>query len=736
MRSAGVLCLLLFFVLYGNEGYSDQAGRLSGRVVLDTTESPVNAATVTIVRLGRSTMTDEHGRYEFNGVPAGTYDVVSHMHALTSQVKKIEIAPGQDVTLDFGLLVSPLRYEISVTATGREETAFDTFHAISTVDSFRLSEQTAFGLGDVVGSESGVHKRSFGPGSSRPVVRGFDGDRVLVLSDGLSTGTLSAQSGEHAEPLDAAHLDRIEVVKGPATLLYGSNAIGGVVNMVTGHHMLHERSHPGFRGQVTAVGGSNNNQAGGHVNVEYGHRNWLFWSSGSRQVTSDYSSPLGLVHNSDTRMTSGSAGVGWFADRPFFNIGYAFNKGRLGIPFAGEFHQHEHDDGDHGDHASVDETFTWQNVRLNTGLKNANSFFEEFRIAAGFSRWMHKELENDEPATSFDNRLVNLRATLIQRKQSVLTGTSGLQLFHRDYTAQGEEALSPPTTGNGFALFTLQEMDFGRARLQFGGRFDRTAYSPLGLPHRSFAGFSGAAGIHVPLWEDGALVANYTHSYRAPAIEELYNFGPHVGNLAFEIGNPDLKREAADGIDVSLRHASSRLESEANFYYYSIRDFVYLSLTGELEHGLRVANFAQADSRFVGGEVQMSVALRRSLWLESGLDLVDARLIGTGESLPRIPPLRGKIGLDARWGGLSFRPEVVMAADQDSIYTTETPTAGYTVINLKASYTLARSNLIHMFSGGLFNAGDRLYRNHLSFIKDLAPEIGRGVRFTYTLRFF
>jgi iron complex outermembrane receptor protein len=717
---------------------SGETSGVRGKVTLTNNGAPVPAASVTIVQLEQSTMADANGRYEFRNIPPGIYDVASHMHDLVGQTKRIEVVSGRDVTVDLELSLSPVKYEVTVTSSGREVTAFEAFQSVTTVDSFRLSEQSAFGLGDVIGNESGVHKRSFGPGSSRPVIRGFDGDRVLVLYDGLSTGTLSSQSGEHAEPIDSTHLDRIEIVKGPATLLYGSNAVGGVVNMVTEHHMLHVQSHPGFRGQLTALGATNNNQAAGYVNTEYGYKNWLFWGSGSRQVTGDYSSPEGRVENSKTRLTSGSAGLGWYAKGPFFNLSYAFNTGRLGVPFAGEFHSHDEEEENHQEDAAalVDETFTWQNVRFDTGMRDMQSVFEEFKVSANFSRWMHKELENDVVATAFDNKLFNLRATVTQREQKFLSGTSGFHLFHRDYAAEGEEALSPPTTGNGLALFTLQEIDLKTARLQFGGRLDHTSYNPSGMPQRSFTGLSGAAGIHIPLRDNTALVANYTHSYRAPAIEELYNYGPHIGNLTFEIGDPNLKREAADGIDLSLRHEKPTFNAEVNFYYYYIRDFVYMSLTGALEHGLRVARFDQADSRFIGGEVQFSVALRRNVWLESGLDVVHARLTDTGDSLPRIPPLRGKLGLDARWRGLSFRPELIMASDQDEIYPTETRTPGYAVFNMTASYTVARSNPMHVFSAGVFNAGNALYRNHLSFIKDLAPEIGRGARFTYTLRFF
>ncbi len=743
---AGFLALVLLHPAREISGaQSGSASEVRGKVTLKDSGLPIPAASVTIVQLGRSVMTDENGCYRFIDIPPGTYDISSHMHAFIGRMIKISVGPGQSVTADVELSLSPLRSEVTVTAAGREVTTFDAFQSVAMVDSLRLSEQSAFGLGDVVGNESGVHKRSFGPGSSRPVVRGFDGDRVLVLNDGLNTGTLSSQSGEHAEPVDSVHLDRIEVVKGPASLLYGSNAIGGVVNMVTAHHMLHEGPHPGFRGRLTMLGATNNNQAAGHVNAEYGYKKWLVWGSGSRQAAGDYSSPEGRVENSKTRMTSASMGLGWFTPGPFFNLSYMFNEGRLGVPFAGSFHHHNEEEEEEGSHhhedheeaaAYVDETFTWQNVRLNAGARDASSFVEEFKVSANFSRWMHKELENREVATSFDNKLFNLRAAVTQRKKNNLNGTSGFQFFHRDYAAEGEEALSPPTAGNGVAFFTLQEMDLKFVRLQFGGRFDYTAYRPSGMPRRSYTGFSGAAGIHVPLWKHTALVANYTHSYRAPAIEELYNHGPHIGNLAFEIGDSDLNREAADGIDLSLRYESPRMSAEANFYCYQIRDFVYLSLTGEYEHGLRVARFAQADSRFIGGEYRFSFAPHPNLWLESGLDFVNAKLTASGDPLPRIPPLRAKLGLDARWRGLSFKPEAILAHSQDRTYPTETRTPGYAVVNIMGSYTLARAKLMHIFSAVLSNAGNRLYRNHLSFIKELAPEMGRNIRFTYSLNFF
>ncbi len=719
--------------------FAQPGGILRGTVIVQGADAPMHNATVLIIQLGRAARTDLEGVYVFEQVPPGTYDVVAHMHALTDERRTVQIPPGGTVTLDFELRLSPLRQEITVTASGHEETTFDTFQAVTTLDSLQLSAKNAFALGEVLDNQPGVAKRSFGPGSARPVLRGFDGDRVLILSDGLPTGTLSSQSGEHAEPIDAASLERVEIVKGPATLLYGSNAIGGVVNAVTEHHMLHEHAHTGLRGYVSSGVGSNDNSAGGSVGFEYGVQRWLLWGNGGRQVASDYSSPLGRVEDSNTRLSSGSLGFGWFGSRPFFSAGYAVQDGRFGVPFAGEFHHHDDsaEEGNHAhDHTQVHETFTWQNVRFNTGIRNLNSFLERFRLIGNFSRWIHRELEGQEVATTFDNKSLNYRGTFDQRVNRRLLGSFGFQGVHRSYSAVGEEALAPPVTQNGIAIFTLQEMDLERAKIQFGARFDHTSYDPLGLPPRSFTGFSGAAGVRIGLWNHGALVTNYTRSYRSPALEELYNYGPHIGNLAFEIGNPGLAGEAGDGMDISLRHSSRSVRAQGNFFYYRLRNFVYMALTGETLHGLRVVNFDQADSRFRGVETSLDVALHPNFWINAGMDAVNAKLTQSNTPLPRIPPLRGRIGVDARFRGLSVKPELIMANAQDRIFPTETPTAGYSIVNLDLSYVIPKTHAAHVFSVTAFNLGNTLYRNHLSFIKDLAPEMGRGVRFNYTLRFF
>jgi len=734
MKVRYISSLLASLLLLAGVCFGQSTGTLRGVVTLENSGSSLHDVSIQIVQLKRTVETDDNGAYEFKNVPQGTYTVLAHMDGVPDLAKTVTVG-GSEMTVDFVLRLSGPRIQITVTASGKEQSTFDAFQSVTSLDSVSLVEKSHTSIGDVLDGQPGVAKRSFGPGTTRPIIRGFDGDRVLILQDGIRTGSLSFQSGDHGEPLDVLNLSRLEVVKGPSTLLYGSSALGGVVNAVTGHHHVHVHPHEGFRGYLSGVGGSANAQGGGSGGFEFGKGNWLLWGNGGGQRTGDYHTPLGEIPNSETRIGDGLGGFGYFGNKGFFSLGYGINDGRYGIPFAGEFEAGE-EGSEEEEAAQIDLRFRRHNVPVTFGFRQLNSFLDSLTVSLNYSKYQHQELEGDEVGTTFNNQQYVYRATFDQRRAGRLTGSFGLWGLRRDYETIGAESLAPPVNQDAAALFTLQEIGFERFRLQFGGRLEHNRYNPLGLDKRSFTGFSGAAGIHIPLWKGGAFVTNYTHSYRAPALEELYNNGPHIGNLTFEVGNPNLTREMADGVDFSLRHHGERVRTEANFYYYNISDFVFLAPTGITEDGLPEADYSQADSRFLGTELGVDLRLHPNLWLNLGLDTVDAQLKQDNTPLPRIPPVRSRVGLEASYHGFSVKPEVVMANHQDKVFTNETSTAGYTVFNLAASYAYAQRHLAHIFSVNAFNLGDRLYRNHLSFIKELAPEIGRGVRFTYAVRFF
>jgi iron complex outermembrane receptor protein len=314
---------------------------------------------------------------------------------------------------------------------------FDAFNAVSVRDSLELAKNMTPTLGEALDDLPGVATRSFGPGSARPIIRGFDGDRVLIMQDGVRTGDLSSQSGDHGVSLDPASLERIEVVRGPATLLYGSNAIGGVVNAITPQEAYRNRPLRGLVGQVTSDFGSANGQAGGNVGVQYGAGFWFVWGGGGARRTGDYEAPDGDVPNSASRMANARAGFGYFGVRPYFSIGYQGEDGRYGVPYAGEFHEHGEEEGhgedeghaeeEHAEEVLVDLETRRHSLRVETGVRALEvPAFESFRIVFNYLDWRHDEIEIEDGAealgTRFDNETFVFRAEADQKRTGRLSG--------------------------------------------------------------------------------------------------------------------------------------------------------------------------------------------------------------------------------------------------------------------------------------------------------------------------
>ena len=801
-RSTALLLVALLVALAPVR--AQPGGVISGTVSMKQTGGPMHGVSVVLLELGRTTLSEENGSYSFERVPPGTYHVVAHLDSLfTEAAQVVALEAGGAATADFSLSIAGERYEITVTASETHQDSFESFSSVDSYSSYDLSLMRDVSLGEALAQNvgTGVAKRSFGPGAARPIIRGFDGDRVLVMEDGIRTGTLASQSGDHGEVINIGQLERLEIVKGPATLLYSGNAVGGTLNAISRHHEHHRHAHQGLRGYLSGAGGTANSFGAGSGGFEYGAKNWMLWGSAAASRSGDFQTPAGPVVNSRTRLRNGAGGIGWFGDKTYFSVTAKVDEGNYGVPFAAEFHGHgdeeahdeepedekgekhedqevEHEDEDEQareeevDRITLDSSRT--SYRLNWGLRNLEGAVEAVSLKLNLVRWRHAEVEHFEDGeqaigSQFRNDQFVCRAVAEQGKKGAWGGRFGVWGIDRAYDVAGEEALSPPVDQKGLAFFALEELALERVKFQFGARVETQRFSPAyaervreghaqddheeegesredeehdehgEIPdavQRVFTGLSAAAGMHADLWRGGAFVANITRSYRAPALEELYNFGPHAGNLAFEIGDPSLLAESGNGVDFSLRHRQGRVRGEANFFFYDFSSFIFPFAQGQVEDGFQVVEFTQLDARYVGAEALLDIQMHPSLSLNLGLDVVEARSTATNTPLPRIPPLRAKLGMDLSAGGFRVRPELILASAQNDTFTGETRTDGYAVVNLKASYTYAQTHVAHQFSVNVFNVGDRLYRNHSSFIKDLAPEMGRGVRFTYALRFF
>ncbi len=700
-----------------------QTGALTGKVTLAGRETPVHNALIFITQLKLTTQTDEQGRYEFKAVPNGTYSVIARLERLPDSVQRVEIKG--ETTLDFELRLTGIREQVTVSASGTAQTAFESFQGVTGLDSTSLLENNSASLGDALEKQAGITKRSSGPGAARPVIRGFDGDRVMIAQDGIRSGSVSYSSGDHGEPINVLSIKRLEVVRGPATLLFGSSALGGIVNAVSDH----EHAHEGYNGFLSGAGASAFKLGGVSAGFEYGTKRWMAWGSGGAQKSGAYNSPLGQVPNSGTKNLDFTGGAGHFGKQSFFNASYSFNKNVYGVPY----------DPTDKDAELVSLDPRRHSLRLNGGFNELNGPVEHVHLTFDYTHYRHDEIIGGAPQTRFFNQTYSYRGVAEQPHHGKLSGSFGVNGFYRAYEVEGAEALVPPTKQNSFAAFGVEQLDFGKAAFQFGGRVERNSYDTVSSAERvdrAFTGFSGAAGIRAPLWE-GAVSANYSHTDRAPSLDELYNQGPHPGNLTFEIGNTNLKRERGDGVDLSFRQAHKGVRAEINYFYYRLRNYIFLAPTGAREEGLPVAAYLQGDARYTGAEVDASAGLNKYVALNAGLDYVSARLTSAGKlNLPRIPPLRARFGVEFNYKTFRLFPEVTAARQQAHVFTNETPTAGWATINLTAGYTYATSHAAHIFALNGFNLNDKLYRNHLSFLKAIAPEVGRGVRVTYTVRFF
>lgn len=780
-----VVFVILILVIASATSLAQNTSSIRGTVTSQVNGEPLAGVSVEIIQLRRSVETDDQGRYEFTQLAPGRYTIVTHLEGFSDRTQTVVLSGGAASVIDFMMSLLAIREEVTITASGSEESVFESFQSVNSVGSTSIRERASTSIGEVLERESGVGKRSFGPGSSRPVIRGFDGDRVLVVQDGVRNGSLASQSADHGEPIDTLNLERIEVLKGPATLLYGSNAIGGVVNAVTTDE---EEPHTGLRGNFTGLGATNNRQGGASGGVEYGFGKTLFNIGGQYLKEGDYNTPLGRIPNSASRAKGFNTSIGYFGEKAFIVGSFNLDRRRYGVPYAGLFETGAlltDDDGNpceappkkrgKGEEPvcqydifriqnafsntlpevpdeAIDLKMRRNNFRVRAGFHDVEGRIERGNFAVDYTRYRHEEIETvggiDAIATRFFNNNFSYRGVLKQKKSGALTGQFGIEGYRRSYLTQGaEQLIDGRVRQNNFAAFALEELGFKRVALQFGARVETNRYRPENATlyqTRNFTGLSAAAGARFELWDGASFVTNVTSAYRSPALEELYNNGPHIGTITFEIGDQDLTRERSNGIEFSLRQRVKNLRFNGSVFYYRIDNFIFISPQDEdgdgrvdVEDNLPVGSFTQADARFFGADFSVDADATDWLGVFFVADAVNAEL-RDGPPLPRITPLRARFGVDLRYKGLSIRPEAVFVGSRkiDSVFSLETPTDGYRLFNVNAAYTHATKRAAHIFSVSMTNLGDRLYRNHLSFIKDLAPEQGRNFRASYSIRFF
>ena len=726
------LTLALFFVAVLTAAPAlAQNGTVSGTLTNALSGDTVPNALVTLQSgtMSRQTRSGPDGKYSFSNVATGTYELSVRLDGYLPARSNVN-AGGAETTSDIQL--SPELHFSEVTSVSPEaKDSFVSFQSTESLGGQQLTQELQPTLGATLENQAGVALRSFGPGPARPVIRGMDGDRVLIAENGLRMGDLSSQSGDHGVNVNPASAERIEVVRGPATLLYGANAIGGLVNVVTNE--IPTAPVTKATGLLTFDAASGAPGGGGAGNVTVGNGRFAVNLAASGRRQNDFKSPDDTIPNSFNRAGMAQVGAAYTADTGFLGASYGYDKTHYGIPFveAGETNLNPRR----------------QNFTVRGEKRGMGSVFDSFRGSLGVRRYRHDELDGEEVATAFRNDTSELELLAHHGAAGKLHGAIGGSVLTREFEATGEEALSPLVNQKGYAAYLYEEVDASSlVQLQFGGRVDRATFKPeADEPNTDFTNVSGSFGLVLTPTEPVSLAFSVARASRNPALEELYFHGPHPGNNAVENGNPDLDSEHSIGFDASLRWRSSIASGEVTFFASKINNFIFRQFTGEVddEEGLAVTEFQQADARMVGMESHLDLRLGPIVWLEGGLDYVRGDLTSLDLPMPRIPPLRGLAGLHLRKNAFEAGIDGTFSAKQDRVYalgfsgTTigETPTDGYNLAKVFASYTFGTGTTANTITLRLDNATNTLYHNHLNYLKDLAPEMGRNFAVVYSVRF-
>jgi iron complex outermembrane recepter protein len=745
-----VLCMWLGLLSGVQLAVAQGAAPFAGRLVNSLSGDPVKDAVVVVEGQNKQATSAADGSFTVEGLAPGTYHLIVKAQGYSDKRTEVMVttaAPAVPLTV----LVDPeLHFEEVLSVSPEARSQLDAFQPTSVLAGQELTKQLDISLGETLRNQPGVAVRSLGGAPARPVVRGLDGDRVLILQDGQRTGDLSSQSSDHGVSVNPAAAQRIEVVRGPATLLYGANAIGGLVNVITDE--IPTSPQRGTKGTVTFDAASAGSQAGTAADVHVGNGTLALHAGGGGRRASNMDTPEGEVINSQSRSAFGNVGLAWTGAKGFFGGSYGYDDMKYGVPVIEE--------------GTLQLTPRRHALTLRGGADRLDSPFESFRVSLAHRHYRHDELEGSEVGTAFHNDTTELQLMGGHRAVGRLKGSVGGWALDRSFEAIGAEALSPAVDQRGFAAFLYEEVTWPHFTLQFGGRVDRTNLSPAGEPSRAFTNPSGSVGfLFRPAAANEALTVavSLAHAARSPALEELFFFGEHHGNFAFEVGNPELDSERALGVDVSLRWRTRRVSGEITYFRNRISDFIFAQPLTEEEfeareeefeerfpgreisheahgHGEESANldfveYVGADSVLQGIEAHSDIQITSRIIAEVGLDYVRGELSADGTPLPRIPPLRVRGGLRYQYNAFQGGAEMVGVADQKRVFTNEEPTAGYGTLKLFAAYSFQSGGATHTLTGRLDNATNELYRNHLSRVRDVVPEMGRNARVVYSLSF-
>jgi len=598
------------------------------------------------------------------------------------------------------------------------------------------------GLGDALGGLPGVRSDTFGAGASRPVIRGQTAPRVSVVSDGSEVMDASRISPDHVVDVEPMLAERLEVLRGPATLLYGGGAIGGVVNVID-NKIPTRLPGNGIEGSVDVRGSTGDKARTGAFNLTAGAGNVAIHAEGVKRRTDDYRVPdweESRLANSFDDTARGSFGVSFLGDDGFIGLAYTHTDREYGIPGHEHLECHPHSSTtlgchSHGGHGHDHEPVWIESESKRLDLRGeyrlpAASGIERIRVRSGWTDYKHEEIDSGTVETTFKNRGFDTRVEAEHAPIAGWRGVVGVQAARSTFNAQGSEAFLPRSRTTSAGLFMLESYQLDDWRFDVGVRHDRKSVTPDGDQRkRSFNATSFSGATILDLTPAYALSLTLSHTHRLPDMQELYANawdGGHVATRTHEFGNPNLNKETSRNVGVTLRKHAGDLTFSGSVFHNQVKDYIYAHTLHRVNDE-RLIEYRQHDAKFTGVEAEVDYRIARSVSVGVFGDVVRGRLKDGDGDLPRIPAARAGVRTKVNWQNWSGDVEVYRVFRQNRIADFEERTGGYNMVNMGVAYNLrlGPSDIsVYLRGTNLFNT---LALNHTSYLAHTAPLPGRRV---------
>lgn len=711
-------------------------------VVIAEDGTPLTGAEVSAPALRRGTISGANGRFTLSGVPGEGIEIrVARIGYAPTRVRLGAAELNQvDEPIRIILQSTPLTLpgmEVTATPTGRDP--LTVAQATSQLSGTALEREAGAGIAQTLRTQPGVAVRFMGPAATMPVIRGLTGDRILMLQDGQRSGDMAGTADDHGVTIDPLAARRIEVVRGPATVLYGNNAVGGVVNVISGDIPI--SLPPEAEGVVSLQSESAfpGAAASGRMSAPLGD-GWVVTARGAGRSTGEMRIPSGAglgsrLANSDSRNAQGAIGIGRVGERGSAGVALRAFDFAYGVPVP-------------PDADPVGLEGERYEVAARSELSFESPLLSTLELDATGQSYAHDEIDLDANEHLQEFELRTGTVDLVARHGGIgafAEGAWGASLLLKRYTARGPEALTPPADSRGFGLFVFEELapfgDRGVA-LQLGARYDHYRIESgvsekFGAAHdRAFQAFSGAAAVRIPIASTVSASLHVGRSFRAPAVEELFSGAAHAGMGAVELGDAGLMAERGLSIEGMVRAHSARWNAQLSVHRNAINRYVHLALAGDtvlLGTTLPVLRYRQDDAVLMGAEGSVEWAATPQLVLGVMGDYLHAEL-ADGTPLSYMPPPR--LGLLARWedGVYSLGADLHHELEQRRVgLADELPTEAHTTLRVHAGLRFRAGGRTHSITVRAENLGNELHREATSRIKDFAPGPGRNISVGYRL---